>query len=80
MFIIFTIVYHPNCFVLQFLILVQLKPQQNSVGQPIILNRGRQVVYVSDVGGVTTGQARHNSSNVGGFTAGQVILNSSIYH
>ena len=55
--IIFTIVYHPHCFVLQFLIIVQLKPQQNSVGQPIILNRGRQVVRVSNVGGVTAGQA-----------------------
>ena len=78
--IIFTIVYHPHCFFLQFLIILQLKPQQNSVGQPIILNRGRQVGHVSNVGGVTAGQARHNSSTVGGFTAGQVRHNSSIYH
>ena len=45
--------------------------------QPIILNRGRQVVYISNVGGVTAGQAQHNSSNVGGVTAGQVGHNSS---
>ena len=32
------------------------------------------------VGGVTAGQARHNSSNVGGVTAGQVRHNSSQYN
>ena len=31
----------------------------------------------NNVGGVTAGQARHNSSNVGGVTAGQVGHNSS---
>ena len=31
----------------------------------------------NNVGGVTAGQARHNSSNVGGVTAGQVQHNSS---
>ena len=31
----------------------------------------------TNVGGVTAGQARHNSSNVGGVTAGQVRHNSS---
>ena len=31
----------------------------------------------NNVGGVTAGQARHNSSNVGGVTAGHVIYNSS---
>ena len=41
-------------------------------------NRGRQIVYVSNVGGVTAGQARHNSSNVGGVTAGQLGHNSSL--
>ena len=49
------------------------------MGQPIILNRGPEVVYVSTVGGVTADQARHNSSNVGGVTAGQVRHNSSAY-
>ena len=55
----------------------------NSVGQPVILNRGRQVVHcahgVRTVGGVTVGQARYNSSHVGGVTAGQVGHNSSTY-
>ena len=32
------------------------------------------------VGGVTAGQARHNSSNVGGVTAGQVGHNSSLHN
>ncbi len=31
----------------------------------------------NNVGGVTAGQARHNSSNVGGVTAGQARHNSS---
>ena len=31
----------------------------------------------NNVGGVTAGQERHNSSNVGGVTAGQVRHNSS---
>ena len=35
---------------------------------------------VSQLGGVTAGQMRHNSSNVGGVTAGQVRHNSSIYN
>ena len=34
-------------------------------------------VNLGNVGGVTAGQARHNSSNVGGVTAGQVRHNSS---
>ena len=49
------------------------------MGQPIILNRGPEVVYVSNVGCVTAGQARHNSSNDGGVTAGQVGHNFSAY-
>ena len=48
------------------------------MGQPIILNWGRQVVYVSNVGGVTAGHARYNSSNVGGVTAGQVRHSCSV--
>ena len=32
----------------------------------------------NNVGGVTAGQTRHNSSNVGGVTAGQVRHNSRI--
>ena len=39
---------------------------------PLYLIGGLQVVYVSNVWGVTAGLARHNSSNVGGVTAGQV--------
>ena len=34
----------------------------------------------NNVGGVTAGQARHNSSIVGGVTAGQVGHNSSNYN
>ena len=34
----------------------------------------------NNVGGVTAGQTRHNSSNVGSVTAGQVGHNSSVYN
>ena len=34
----------------------------------------------NNVGGVTAGQARHNSSNVGGVTTVQVGHNSSVYN
>ena len=34
----------------------------------------------NNVGGVTAGQTRHNSSNVGGVTAGQAGHNSSNYN
>ena len=50
------------------------------MGQLIILNMGRQDVYVSNVGSVTVGRALHNSSNVGVVTAGQARHNSSMYN
>ena len=51
----------------------------NSVGQPVILNRGRQVVHAMNAAGLC-GRIRHNSSNVGGVTAGKMGRNSGCYN